>query len=109
MTCYDVTMKLALEIDVPDSISLHATMRDAAERVGRIITACKAFDVSAPTTVRLPVDVYYEASVTCARPAHGPESLIEEMLALVPDLREIKVDRHVEQQRPGSDGISLRR
>lgn len=90
-------MKIALEIDVPDSTTINRTMVDVAERVGRLIGACRAYGAPAPATVRLPPDIYFEASVTCARPSHGPETLLEQLLITVPDLREIKVDRHTER------------
>lgn len=90
-------MKIALEIDVPDNVTINRMMDDVAERVGRIIQACEVFGAVAPATLRLPIDAYFLASVTCARPSHGPETLLEHLLYRVPGLREIKVDRHTER------------
>ncbi len=90
-------MKIALEFEVLESNCPALIMRDVADRLGRLIAACRQHGAPAPSAVRLPPDLYFEASVTAARPAHGPESLLEHLLLVVPELREVKVDRHVER------------
>lgn len=53
-----------------------------------------------PACVAVPREFYIEASMTCARPSHGPESWLEVLLATVPELQSIRM---VDPERPDQE------